>query len=187
MLEEIFSAGPLNLIYGTIVVISFLFALLSLIGAEVGDALDFDLDADADGGLDFISISPFAMASFGSAFGITGLVARIWFEMEALPSIVWATGLGLLFGVVAQAFFIYVLSPTKSSHFSLEQDAIGREADVTVTIPEKGLGQVAFNNVSGRVNLGARSAAGGRIEAGQSVIIEKVVGRIALVRPTDEG
>jgi hypothetical protein len=185
MIEELFSSGWLNIIYSIIVVFSFLFALFSLVGAELGDALDFSADADAEGAFDFISVSPFALAMFGAAFGLGGLVTRIWFEMEALPSMAVATGVGLVVGLLAQLAFIYILSPSRSSHYSLEKDAIGREADVTISIPSVGIGQIAFNNISGRVNMGARSASGEPIAAGASVTIERVIGRIALVRPAD--
>jgi membrane protein implicated in regulation of membrane protease activity len=181
MLQDLFSSGVLNLVYAIIVLVSFVFALLSLIGAEVGDALDFD--ADTDGGFDLLSVSPFALAMFGAAFGLTGLIARLWLGMEAIPSILVATVSGLVIGGIAQAIFIYFFSPSKSSHYSLEKDAIGREAEVTITIPSEGLGQIAFNNVSGRVTIGARSANDERIATGDLVVIEKIVGRVALVRP----
>jgi membrane protein implicated in regulation of membrane protease activity len=106
--------------------------------------------------------------------------------MEPIPSILWAAGSGILIGIAAQAFFLYVLSPSKSSHYSLEEDAIGRDAEVVITIPSEGMGQITFNNVSGRVTLGARSAAGQTIRSGEVVVIEKIVGRVALVRPTSE-
>ncbi|MCI0398319.1 MAG: hypothetical protein L0332_07540 [Chloroflexi bacterium] len=182
MLQELFASGLLNLVYAGILAISFLFALLSLVGAEIGNILDFDFGLDSNGAFDFISISPFALALFGAAFGLTGLLTRLWLEMDAIPSILVATAVGLVLGGVAQAFFVYVLSPTKSSHFSLSEDAIGREAEVTITIPESGLGQIAYNNVSGRVTLGARSATGQAITNGELVIIDKIVGRVALVR-----
>jgi membrane protein implicated in regulation of membrane protease activity len=182
MLEEFLASGTLNLVYAGVVVVSFIFALLTLLGAEVGDALSF-LDFDSEAGFDFISISPFALAMFGAAFGLTGLIARLWLGMAAVPSILWATGAGVLLGGVAQALFIYVLSPSKSSHFSLVDDAIGREAEVIITIPGAGLGQVAFDNVSGRVTLGARSMTGQPIKSGEFVIIERITGRVAVVRP----
>lgn len=183
MLEELFTSGTLNLVYAIIMGLSFLFALISLLGAEVGDALDFDLDTDTD--LDFVSISPFALAMFGATFGLVGLITRIWLEMEAIPSVLWATGLGLLFGGAGQAFFIYVLSPSKSSHYSLANDAIGREAEVITSIPDKGLGEIAYNNVSGRVKLGARSATGEPIAYGNIVVIKRIVGRVAFVQPSE--
>lgn len=185
MLEELFRSGTLNASYTIVVIVSFLFAVVVLLGAEVGDALDFDADIDGDGGFDFINISPFSLAMFGATFGITGLITRLWLEMEPIPSILWATGAGIIIGGLAQALFIYVLSPSKSSHYNLAEDAAGREAEVIITVPRSGLGQIAFDNVSGRVTLGARSATGKLIKRGQYVKIQKVVGRIALVEAAD--
>lgn len=175
----------LDIVYAGIVIVSFIFALLSLMGAGLDQVIDFDLDADGEGPFDLIGVSPFSAAVFGSAFGLTGLITHLWLEMETVPSILWSTGVGLLFGGVAQAFFIYVLSPSKSSHFSLENDALGREAEVTVGIPGDGLGQIAFTNVSGRVRLGARSASGEEIRTGAVVVIKKVMGRVAIVEPIE--
>lgn len=186
MLEELFNSGTLNLVYAAIAVLSFLYAVIALVGAEVGDALDFDIDTEGDTGIDFIDVSPFALAMFGSTFGLVGLLTRLWLDMETTPSILWAVGSGVVVGAVAQTFFIYVLSPSKSSHYSLQQDAIGREAEVITTIPSKGLGEVAFNNVSGRVKLGARSATGEEIGYGNVVIIKRIVGRVAFVQPSHE-
>lgn len=175
----------LDVVYAGIVLVSFIFAVLSLVGAGLGELFDFDADADGDGLFD-IGISPFSLAVFGSAFGLVGLITHLWLEMDAIPSILWATGAGLLFGAVAQLFFIYVLSPSKSSHYSLERDAVGREAEVTIRIPAEGLGQIAFNNVSGRVTLGARSSTGDQISTGELVVIEKIVGRAAIVKPAKD-
>jgi hypothetical protein len=182
IVDELFASGTLNLVYVAIVAISFIFALISLLGAEVGDALDFDLDVDGDTDFDFVNVSPFALATFGAAFGLVGLITRLWFDMAPIPSILWAAGLGALLGGLAQVLFIYVLSPSKSSHYSLQADAIGREAEVITTIPGKGLGEIAFNNVSGRVKLGARSVSGEEIPYGDVVIIKRIVGRVAFVK-----
>ena len=85
MFDELFSSGMLNLVYTIVVVVSFLYALVSLLGAEVGDALDFDLDVDADTGIDFISISPFS-GVFGTTFGLVGLITRLWLDMGLSPA-----------------------------------------------------------------------------------------------------
>lgn len=181
MLQDLFSFDLLNLVYAGIVVLSFLFAVFSLIGAEVGDAIDFDGGADSEGIFDFASISPFAMAMFGSAFGLAGLLSRLWLDLEAIPSILVATGAGLIMGGLAHVIFLKILSPSRSSHYSMSTDAIGREAEVAITIPDEGLGQISFNNVSGRVTLGARSSEGIQINTGDLVTIEKIVGRVAYV------
>jgi hypothetical protein len=188
MFEELFTSGALNLVFAGTILISFVFVLLVLVGAEIGDLLDFGLDVHGDTDVDFISISPFALSIFGATFGITGLIARLWFDAAPAASIVWAAGVGLIFGGLAQAFFIYVLSPSRSSHYSLETDAVGREAEVITSIPMDGVGEIAFNNVSGRVKLAARSVTGKPIDYGEVVVIQKVVGRVAQVsRPKHNG
>ena len=186
-MQEFLDSGTLNLVYAAVVFISFIFAVITLVGAEVGDAFDVDIDfdADADAGFDFISISPFALAMFGTAFGFVGLITRLGMDMAEIPSIVWATGAGLVLGASAQALFIYVLSPSKSSHFSLTTDSIGREAEVIITIPGTGRGTIAFDNVSGRVTLGAQSANGRQIKRGEFVVIERITGRVAVVHPVE--
>jgi len=187
MLNEFLASGTLNLVFAGVVSVSFIFAVITLLGAEFGDALnmDFDVDTDVDTGFDFISVSPFALAIFGATFGLTGLIARLWMDMDAIPSILWAVGVGIVVGAAAQGFFIYVLSPSRSSHFSLADDAIGRDVEVIISIPVDGLGQVAFDNVSGRVTLGARSLTGEKINRGEMVVIERLTGRVAVVRRSD--
>jgi len=185
-MQEFFSSGALNFVYAAAVVVSFIFAIVTLLGAEFGDAFDLDGGIDADSGIDFISISPFGLAMFGAAFGLTGLITRLWFDMNAGPSLIWATLVGLVIGGLAQALFLYVFAPSKSSHYSLSTDAVGRDAQVIITVPSEGLGKITFDNVSGRVTLGARSASGKQIVNGESVRIEEVTGRVALVRPVDE-
>ena len=188
MIQDFFSSGALNLIYAAAVLISFVFAMMTLIGAGVGDVLDIDFDADidADADIDFLNISPFGLAMFGAAFGLTGLITRVGFDMGAASSLFWATVFGLIVGALAQVLFLYVLSPSKSSHYSLADVASGREAEVIITIPAEGLGTIAFDTVSGRVTLGARSSTGKQISKGQSVFIEKVNGRAAVVRLAGE-
>ena len=183
MFQEFLASGTLNLIYVTLILISFIFAVITLVGAEAGNALDIHVDTDIDAhtGMDIASVSPFALAMFGATFGLTGLITRIWFEMTAVPSILWAVGVGIVVGALAQVLFIYVLSPSRSSHFSLADDALGREVEVIVTIPDNGLGQIAYDNISGRVTLGARSHDGKEIKRGATVTIEKVTGRVAVV------
>lgn len=181
MIDLLFQSGALNFTYTVVLGISFIFAVVSLLGVGLGEALDFDADLDTEG-FDFINLSPFAFAMFGATFGLVGLLTRLVLEMAAIPSIMWSAALGLVIGGAAQAFFIYVLSPSKSSHFTLADDAVNRSAEVLVTIPAAGMGQITFDNVSGRVTLGARASDGEPIKTGETVIIERVVGRVAYVR-----
>ena len=75
--------------------------------------------------------------------------------------------------------YVYVLSVSKSSHYSLARDEVGRSADVIISIPNEGVGTIAFDNISGRVTLGARSTTGKQIAKGSVVRVEKIVGRVA--------
>ena len=184
MIAELLNSGPLNITYAIVLGVSFLFAVLSLLGAELGDVLDFDVDVEGDG-IDFINISPFALAMFGSVFGLTGLVTRTGFNMGVAGSLVWASLLGTVVGIGAQAFFIGVLAPSRSSHIDIEDEGVGQSADVITTIPATGKGLIAFENRSGRVQLGARSVNGEPISTGEAVVIEKIAGRVAYVRPMD--
>ena len=185
MIEDFLSSGTLNIVYAVSVLVSFIFAVITLVGAEAGDMLDLDVDADTDSDFDFVNISPFALAMFGATFGSTGLITRLWLDMSTVPSVLWSTGVGLLFGAVAQAFFIYILSPSKSSHLSLSEAAIGREAEVIITIPSEGRGTVAFDSIGGRITLGARSGTGKQISRGEVVKIERIVGRMVVVHPVE--
>jgi len=185
-MQEFFSGGALNFVYAAAVVVSFIFAIVALLGTEFGDAFTLHGGMEAETGVDFISMSPFGLAMFGAAFGLTGLITRLWFGMNAGLSLFWAALAGLLIGGLAQALFLYVFASSKSSHYSLSTDAVGRDAQVIITVPAEGLGKITFDNVSGRVTLGARSATGKQIANGQAVRIEEVTGRVALVRPVDE-
>lgn len=188
MLQDFLSSGALNLIYLAAVILSFVYAMLALFGSGLGDAFDVEVDAelDAEAEADFLSISPFALAMFGAAFGVTGLVTRNALDLAAAPSLLLATIVGVLVGAVAQVLFLYVLSPSKSSHYSLAEVAVGRKAEVIITIPTEGLGTIAFDMLSGRVTLGARSASGKQIAKGQEVTIERITGRVAVVRLAGE-
>ena len=181
-MQEFLNSGPLNLTYAGVLGISFIFALITLIGSEVGDALDFDADVDGGDGIDFANVSPFAMAMFGASFGLTGLITRTVYEMPAINSIFWSTFIGFVIAAGAQALFIYVLMPTTTSHVKLTDDAIGRTVDVIISIPVKGRGTIAYDNKSGRVTMAAMSTDGHEISSGEAAVIEKVVGRVAHVR-----
>lgn len=187
MLQDFLASGTLNIVYAAAVFTSFIFAVVILLGAEFGEAIGVDAGTDADTGADFISVSPFALAMFGASFGITGLLTRLWLEMTAIPSIAVSAVAGFVVGAAAQVFFIYVLSPSKSSHYSLQQDALHRQVEVITTIPANGLGEIAFDNVSGRVKLGARSSTGKQIKRGTVARIERITGRVAIVTPIGEG
>ena len=88
MFREFLASGTLNLVYAGVVLTSFIFAVITLLGAEIGDAFDFDLDmdVDADGGFDFVSVSPFALAMFGAVVSIIALTLGEIILIETVSS-----------------------------------------------------------------------------------------------------
>ncbi|HSH01662.1 MAG TPA: hypothetical protein VLL52_04025 [Anaerolineae bacterium] len=185
MMDDLIATGTLNVAYAGMLMLSIVFTLISLLGVGAGEALDFDMEIDTDGSFDFISVSPFALALFFATFGAMGLVTRLGLGMEAVQSLVVATVAALAVGIMGQAFFVYILSPTVSSNFTLE-DLVGREAEVVTTIPADGRGEIGINNASGRLKLAARSTDHESIAVSSIVVIERLSGRLAIVSPVED-
>lgn len=186
---DIFDGGVLNLVYGAALLMGFVYALFLMFFQGVGDAfgdLDLNLDGDADvHGGEAAGISLLAIASFISAFGAFGLVAVTLFDAGHVPSLIAALLGGLLFGIAAQFFFIYILSPTISSEVR-QAKLIGMVAEITTPIPTNGVGQIAFIAEGSRVTYSARSTdASQGFRRGTPVRVERIVGGIAYVSAID--
>lgn len=137
------------LIYGAIAAFGFIFLLLmlfvgELFGAdhEVG-AHDVSVehgDADHGGGPSIFSAR--IMAAFLTAFGVGGVVARYY----NLPHPA-ASGVGVVSGVVLAGivyqFAKFLYSQQASSDVRMA-DLVGRSAEVSVAIPEGGVGRIAL-------------------------------------------
>jgi len=116
-------------------------------------------------------------------FGGVGLIARLLLRAEPAASVLWSLGLGLLVAFAAQAVLVYLPNRGRVEEAVVAIDAEGREARVVIPVPADGLGEVAYRDGTGVVNLGARTAAGQPIPQGEIVRIERVVNRVAIVRP----
>ncbi len=95
MSEFLQSLGVLNLVYLMLLVIGFIYALLTLLGQGVGD-LDIDLGLDGgdvpsfdQGEIGLASISPMSIASFVTAFGAFGIVSSQMFQVGRIE---WLRG-----------------------------------------------------------------------------------------------
>lgn len=118
------------------------------------------------------------VAVLGGA-GLGALLLRLSPEL----STVTALGAGLLVGLVAALLLIYVPNRRRREETGLAIEADGREARVVIAIPASGLGEVAYDDGAETVHLGARSATGRTIAADSQVRIERLAGRVAVVRP----
>jgi hypothetical protein len=129
------------------------------------------------------SLSPIAIASFVTAFGAFGLISLGLFEVSSRLSLVWAIVGGLVIATLAHfAFGFFLIAPQGSSEVHLH-DIIGSLAEVTTPIPADSVGEVALVAQGGRITYTAKSSSGTPIIRGVTVVIEKVIGGVALVRP----
>ncbi len=187
-----FTDNTLNCLYGVALSIGLLYSMLLLVFDGLDDifgGLDdflnvFDVDVDAADGAD-IGISMLAIAVFVSAFGAFGLASRSLIDAGVAASIIIASTGGFVFGGLAQAFFIYILSPTTNA-MVLQETLQGQVAEVTIPIPENGTGQVMLVAQGSRVTYGARAYDNQPITRGTEVRIEKIIGSVATVIPTSE-
>src|SRR5881397_2415044 len=153
------------IIYAGIAAVGFLFLLIMLFAGELfgGDhdltAHDGVLEHGGDGSAGGPSIfSARIMASFLTAFGVGGVVAR-YYDLSH-PA---ASGVGVASGVVMAGIvyqFAKILYSQQASSEVRMTGLVGRSAEVSVAIPEGGLGQIALAFGGEHTEHIARSADG---------------------------
>ena len=191
---DLFGDNPLNIIYATALFIGVLYSAFLLFFQGIGDVLgdldlDFDVDLDIDADLDAdtaeaVGISMLAIASFITAFGGTGLITAV-LGAGAVISLIAALLGGFIMGILAQVFFMYILSPTVSSEV-LQANLIGQVGEITTPIPENGVGQIAFVAQGSRMTYSARTTEEAKsYTRGTPVRIERIVGNVAYVNKLD--
>jgi hypothetical protein len=158
-------------------IVSFLFG--EMFGHDVGDH-GGDVHGDVHG-VGFLNSR--VLSVFITAFGGFGAIgAHLGYRVEA------STGLGLAGGLVF-GFIIYVfarfLYGQQASSGIGTGELIGRTAQISVAIPEGGLGQVRCALGETVVEKIARTVDGKAIPIHTSVTIESIVGETVLVRRVD--
>lgn len=202
IVNDVFGDNPLNIIYAGALFIGVVYSAFLLFFQGIGDVLgdldfdmdmdvdvdmdlDADLDLDSDGAHEAVGVSTLAIASFISAFGAFGLIAVTLFDAGTIASFVAALFGGIVVGIAAQVFFLYILSPTISSEVR-QTMLIGQVAEITTPIPANGVGQIAFVAQGSRVTYTARASDEQTMfTRGTPVRIERLVGGIAYVSKLD--
>jgi hypothetical protein len=195
-----------TLIYLALLVIGVIYAIVVLIGAELGNlhipgldlhlgghdiSVGHDVGLDGGGSVDHPSVkvpslSPITIASFVTAFGAFGLISMGLFDATARTSLVWAAIGGLIVAIIAHfAFGYFLIAPQGSSEVHLDALA-GCDAEVITPINPGTVGEIAFVAQGGRVTYTAKSADNTLIARGTTVVIEKVVGGVAIVKIKDQ-
>ena len=176
------------LIYAAFAISGFLFLLVMLFVGEIFGA-DHEVgahdvsvehgDADHGGGPGIFSAR--IMASFLTAFGVGGVVARYY----NLPHPA-ASGVGVASGLVMSAVvyqFAKILYSQQASSEVRMTALVGRSAEVSIAIPEGGVGQIALTFGGERTEHIARSIDGRALHRGADVVITSLRGDSVVVAP----
>jgi len=169
-----------------IAAIGFVFLVVSFFFGEIfghGDVGAHDASLhDVHGDVHGVSIfSTRVLSVFITAFGGFGAIGiYLGYRVEV------STGMGLLggfvFGWLIYLFASFLYNQQASSNIQVNE-LVGRVAQVTVAIPENGLGQVRCSFGEGAVEKIARTQDGRPVPVNTSVRIESIVGETVLVRP----
>lgn len=195
--NDLFGDSILNTIYAISLMIGVLYSIFLLFFHGIEDALGglhldlhidiphvdlshFDL-ADGHDANEATGVSMLAIASFVTAFGGFGLLSVSLLDAGAVTSLFSALMGGIFFGIAAQLFFLYILSPTISSEVR-QVTLIGMVAEITTPIPAQGIGQIAFVAEGSRMTYSARATDDtATVPRGTPVRIERIVGGMAYV------
>ena len=170
------------LIYAAIAAFGLLVLLVMLVAGDIFGG-DHDIGHDVGGG-DHGGPSIFSvriMASFLTAFGVGGVLARYYGLSHVAASLVGVASGVVMSSLVFQfAKLLYAQQASSELHM---QSLIGTAAEVSVAIPAGGLGQVAVSAGGERSEHVARSGDGQALARGAAVIVTGLGADSIIVTP----
>jgi hypothetical protein len=165
-------------IFLIIAAVGLLFIAVSFFFGELVGDFDFDGDGAGDGIVNTRVLSVFVLS-----FGACGAIAtHLGFGAATSAGAGLAAGL-VLGGLVA--LFGWFLHRQQASSSVGQVHLVGRTAQVTVSIPAGGIGQVMCRVGEERVEKLARARDGAELKAGSLVFIEDFAGDSAIVSAAD--
>src|SRR5262245_35866534 len=136
-----------------------------------------------EGTVHFSPLSPVSIALFVTTFGGIGILLKK-FGTPTAVQIPAAALSGVVVGGLFSYAFYKVLQSTQGSSHARAGEEIGIEAEVTVPIPNDGLGEIAYVVRGTRFTNPARTVDGKELPARVVVKIVKQVGNTYLVQKT---
>ena len=179
MLDSLSNISALSIFLG-IAAVGFLFLLISLVFGEIFDHFDLGHGLDHDlghGGPGFLSTR--GIAVFITAFGGFGAIG-IYRGYGVFPSSLFGFAGGVVLATLV-FFFARFLYGQQASSAIVSADLIGRTAQVSVAIPENGVGQVRCLIGESMVDKIAQSKDGQAIAFNSVVKIDELVGESVIV------
>jgi membrane protein implicated in regulation of membrane protease activity len=179
----------IGLFYVSLLVLGFLYSVISLLAgwvSDVGGHFHLDLGGhDVPGHADTGHLGPISgttVATFITGFGGGGVIAHYWLRWPLLGSLAVAIGSGVVVAGAAYALLDFIFKETQAGSEFAVGETVGREAEVIVSIPAGGVGEVAYIMRGQREQSSARAIDAGAIPKGSAVVIERVSGPTAYVR-----
>ena len=126
---------------------------------------------------DFPAFSPVTIATFATVFGGTGMIfTRI--PATNPPYFSMPLAVACAFGGAYGVFLLFskIFETMQGSSEVVQSALINQAATVITTIPDNGMGEIAYVAGAGRQNAQARSVNGEKINVGSEVVIKKIVG-----------
>lgn len=154
-------------------------------GGDVGGDFGGDAGGDVAGHeVAFSPLSPVVLAMFIASFGGAGIILKMVMGWPLFAHVPVAAVSGFVIAGITFYVFYKVFQLTQGSSHSRAVDAIGLEAQVTVPIPNNGLGQIAYTQKGMRFTNQAQSSDGKELPVGLAVRIVKRVGNTFIVEKT---
>ena len=180
----------IGIFYVSLLVLGFLYSVLSLLSGWISDVgghfhLDMGGHADVPGHADTGNLGPISgttVATFITGFGGGGVIAHYWLRWSLLGSLGIALGSGIVVAAAAYGILDFIFKETQAGSEFAVGETVGREAEVIVSIPEGGVGEVAYIMRGQREQSSARAVDAAAIPRGSAVVIERVSGPTAYVR-----
>lgn len=174
----------IGVIYSSLLALGIVYALFATVFGWFADH-DFGGHADVSGADQPHPISGTIIATFITGFGAGGTVAHYHLDWPLFPGLLAASVSGVVLAGAAFAALEMLFSRTQAGSEFRISEAVGRTAEVITPISAEGSGEIAYTVRGQRERSAARSVDGTPIARGRTVVIEKLVGATAYVRPKE--
>jgi len=171
----------IGFIYFLCFLVGFVYAVITgALGHFFGGGNDIHMDASGhigfEGGEVGLSVaSPTLIAAFLSGFGGTGLIVHNLYHPGIGVSLLVSTLGGLAISGGAYVLLGFLYQKTQAGSEFRDEQVVGKAAEVTLAIPEGGMGEIAFSVKGSRNIASARSEDGKAIPRYAAVKITKSV------------
>lgn len=164
------------IVYWNCLIFGIAFALISLvIGEVIGHWLDSAAAALHLHHFDFMQ--PIVLVGGITAFGAAGIIFHKYTMLGVTLIAVLALLIAIVLSALTYIFFVRNMNKAEHSIGHSVRELVGRAAEVSVTIPTLGYGEIIIRTNSGVSNYPAVSFDGLEISQGQKVVIVEMRGR----------